>query len=202
MLLYVATSNAGKLRDFSAASAEVKIIALPGLAALEPPPEDAPTFAGNAAAKAIFYSHHAPGEIVLADDSGLEVDALGSAPGVRSARYADDAGFPARLDISTDARNNLCLLAALATVPPGERTARYRCALAAARDGVVFHTAQGTAEGEILTAPHGEKGFGYDPLFFLPQYGQTMAEIDIAQRLAVSHRANALRALLPKLITG
>ncbi len=199
MLLYVATSNPGKLRDFAATSGKAEIIPLPGLATIAPPPEDEPTFAGNAAAKALFYSRHAPGEIVIADDSGLEVDALGSAPGFRSARYADDAGFSAPLGTSTDTRNNLCLLAALATVPPGERTARYRCALAAARNGVILQTAQGTVEGEILLNPRGSCGFGYDPLFFLPPYSQTMAEIQIDQRLTVSHRANALRALLPKL---
>ncbi len=198
MIFYVATSNAGKLRDFAAASGKATILPLLGLASVEPPPEDAPTFAENAAAKAIFYSGYAPGEIVIADDSGLEVDALHGAPGVRSARYAEDMQFPAPLGTSTDKRNNLCLLHALAAVPPDKRTACYRCALAAALDGIVLQTADGTVEGEILTAPRGDRGFGYDPLFFLPQYGLTMAEIDIAQRLAVSHRAHAVRALLAK----
>ncbi len=201
MPFYVATSNPGKLRDFAAASEAAKIVPLPGLALIEAPPEDEPSFAGNAAAKAIFYSRHAPREIVVADDSGLEVDALGGAPGVRSARYADDEGFPATPGMTADARNNACLLAALTRIPEGKRRASYRCALAAARDGIVLQAAEGTVEGEVLFAPRGTAGFGYDPLFFLPQYGQTMAEIDMDQRLAVSHRAHALRALLTKLST-
>ncbi len=199
MILYVATSNPGKLRDFAAASGKMPILALSSLDSIEPPPEDEPTFAGNAAAKAIYYSQHALGKVILADDSGLEVDALGGAPGVRSARFADDSGFPSPSGATADNRNNLCLLAALQAVPDGKRQARYRCALAAARDGVVLQTAEGMVEGEILFAPRGTAGFGYDPLFFIPQYGLTMAEIDMAQRLAVSHRAHALRALLPKL---
>lgn len=201
MLLYVATGNPGKLRDFAltATDAPFQIVPLPGLATIPTPPEDAPTFAGNAAAKAVFYSHYAPGELVLADDSGLEVDALSGAPGVRSARYADDTGLPASPGMTTEARNNVCLRAALSAVPEGKHTARYRCFLAVARDGIVLHAAVGNVEGEILTTPRGDRGFGYDPLFFLPRYGRTMAEIDIDQRLTVSHRAHALRALLSKL---
>jgi XTP/dITP diphosphohydrolase len=200
MKLYIATSNPGKLRDFAAvAGAHVSLEPLPGLAEIPVPPEDAPTFEGNARAKAIFYSRHAPGAIVLADDSGLEVDALDGDPGVRSARYADDRNYPASEGDTTDERNNACLLQALMHVLEGSRQARYRCALAAARDGQVIQIADGFVEGEILNVPRGTLGFGYDPLFFLPQYQKTMAELDAATKLAFSHRGNALRALLATL---
>ncbi len=193
--IYVATSNPGKLRDFAlaaASDARVCLAPLPGLAAIPPPPEDEPTFEGNARAKAIYYSFHAPGELVLADDSGLEVDALHGAPGVRSARYAEDSGF--QEGGATDARNNACLLHALTGI--AGRRGRYRCVLAAARDGQVVHIAEGTVEGEILAAPRGTGGFGYDPLFYLPSLQQTMAELDAPTRLSLSHRGAALRTLL------
>ncbi len=192
--LYVATTNPGKLRDFNlAASAhDMVILSLPGLGAIEPPAEDAPTFAGNAEDKAIYYSRFLAGEIVLADDSGLEVDSLGGAPGVRSARYAADAGFHPMA--TTDTNNNLFLLQQLNEV--SERQARYRCALSAAQDGRVLLTAEGTAEGSILTAPRGSGGFGYDPLFYVPALARTMAEIDDQTRWTLSHRGRAFRALL------
>lgn len=200
MLLYIATSNPGKLRDFAAAATPgFELAPLPGLADIPAPPEDDPTFTGNAVAKAVAYSLHAPGLIVLADDSGLEVDALHGAPGVRSARYADDRGFVSRRSMATDARNILCLLDDLGSTREADRTARYRCALAAARDGAVLATAEGTVEGEILAVPRGNGGFGYDPLFLLPDEGLTMAELPIADKLEFSHRGRALGALLPKL---
>jgi XTP/dITP diphosphohydrolase len=195
--LYVATTNPGKLRDFNlAASAhDMVILPLPGLGAIEPPAEDAPTFAGNAQDKAIYYSRFLPGEIVLADDSGLEVDSLAGAPGVRSARYAADAGFhPAG---TADANNNLFLVQQLDGVT--ERRARYRCALAAARDARVLLTADGAAEGTILSGPRGSGGFGYDPLFYVPALARTMAEVDDQTRWTLSHRGRAFRALLENL---
>src|ERR1700682_128191 len=178
MNLYVATTNPGKLRDFATAAAHadfkdgITILPLPGLQEIPPPDEDQPSFAGNAILKARYYSAHAPGQIVLADDSGLEVDALHGAPGARSARYAEDACFPQDLTQSFDTRNNHCLLQALASTPAAARTARYRCVLAAARSdgraaGQFLHTASGAVEGLILTAPRGTGGFGYDPLFYL-----------------------------------
>jgi XTP/dITP diphosphohydrolase len=191
--IYVATTNAGKLRDFETASGgRVRLEPLPGLKEIPPPSEDEPTFEGNAAVKAKFYSLLAPGEIVLADDSGLEVDALNGAPGVRSARYAEDMGF--NTGGTPDERNNLCLLVALEG--KGQRTGRYRCALAAARDGVVLWTGEGSVEGSILTAPRGTGGFGYDPLFLIAERGLTMSEMGAEERLDLSHRGKALRALL------
>ncbi|WP_263384212.1 non-canonical purine NTP pyrophosphatase [Granulicella arctica] len=198
--LYVATSNTGKLRDFASASGpDVDLETLAGLATISAPPEDAPTFDGNARAKAIYYSLHAPGQIVIADDSGLEVDALDGAPGVRSARYADDMHYAAPEGLSVDGRNNACLLHALLRIPQGLRTGRYRCSLAAARDGQIVKVANGTVEGDILTEPSGKNGFGYDPLFYLSSYQKTMAELDPDARLACSHRGDALRRLLPLL---
>jgi len=197
--LYVATSNPGKLRDFSAAAAVfgVEIATLPGLASVPAPEETGETFAANARLKAEAYSRARPGLLVLADDSGLEVDALGGAPGVRSARYAEDAGFRSAPGMTTDARNNACLLQALTSKAlPRPWTARYRCVLAVAREGVTLDTAEGAIEGEIVAEPRGNSGFGYDPLFCLPELDRTMAEIDAATKLGFSHRGRALAALL------
>jgi XTP/dITP diphosphohydrolase len=205
MHLYIATTNPGKLRDFAAAAAHrILLTPLPGLKQIPPPIEDQPTFEGNARLKAIFYSHHAPGHIVIADDSGLEVDALDGAPGVRSARYADDQNFSAPPnsappDSSPAERNNLCLQHALHNLPPDRRQARYHCVLAAALDGNILAIGSGAVEGQILSAPQGTGGFGYDPLFYLPEHYKTMAEIDIQTRLSLSHRGRALTALLDAL---
>jgi XTP/dITP diphosphohydrolase len=196
--LYIATSNPGKLRDFAAAtSPHITLTPLPNIKAIPAPEEDQPTFEGNARLKAIYYSHHAPNEIVIADDSGLEVDALHGAPGVRSARYAEDEHFLA--GATSDERNNLCLLHALSKISNPNPKARYHCVLAAARDGKILATADGTVEGEILRTPRGTEGFGYDPLFFLPAQQKTMAELDIATKLTFSHRGRAFAALLPLL---
>jgi XTP/dITP diphosphohydrolase len=214
MRIYVATSNPGKLRDFAYAasadaaateskahgdSGQIEIQPLPGLADITAPPEEEPTFEANARVKAIYYTHHAPGSYVLADDSGLEVTCLDDAPGVRSARYAEDQRFPSAPGSMLDERNNAALLRALDSVPEPCRQGRYRCALALACDGRVLATADGSLEGSILVAPQGERGFGYDPLFFLPEFGRTMAELDPPERLSVSHRGRALRALLTHL---
>ena len=200
MTLYIASTNPGKLRDFAAAADDrISLAPLPGLAAIPAPAEDEPTFEGNARLKAIYYSQRAPGEIVLADDSGLEVDALGGAPGVRSARYAEDLRFTSSSVSDPDQRNNLCLQQALAGVSV-PRSARYRCVLAAARDGRILFTAHGAVEGEILTVPRGDQGFGYDPLFYIPSLEKTMAELDTATKLSFSHRGRAFAALLEVLL--
>jgi XTP/dITP diphosphohydrolase len=204
--LFAATTSKGKLRDFRAAAEAhgIDIQPLTGLDAIEAPEEDGATFADNAALKAVYYSRFAPGELVLADDSGLEVDALDGAPGVRSARFAADAGLvdsPDAASDNTDVWNNMILLQRLAGVAAAVRTARYRCVLAAARDGQVLHTAEGAVEGLILEAPRGTGGFGYDPLFYLPALERTMAEIDLETKLGLSHRGRAIAALLPQLST-
>lgn len=201
--LYAATTSQGKLRDFRTAALAFSIIIdpLPGMESISPPQEDGATFEANAVLKALYYSRSAPGALVLADDSGLEVDALGGEPGVRSARYAADAGLIDSPDANdnTDVWNNMVLLQRLATVPAAQRTARYHCVLAAARDGVLCHTADGSVEGVILEAPRGTGGFGYDPLFYLPNLDRTMAEIDLNTKLSLSHRGRALAKLLPLL---
>jgi XTP/dITP diphosphohydrolase len=205
MHLYLATTNPGKLRDFAAAaSPQITLTPLPNLKQIPTPDEDHPTFEGNARLKAIFYSHHAPGEVVIADDSGLEVDALHGAPGVRSARYADDHHFsptelPDNAPHTPDERNNLYLLSNLTYIPLNERSARYHCVLAAARNGQILAIGHGAVEGEILTTPCGTEGFGYDPLFYLPGQHKTMAELDIATKLTFSHRGRAFAALLKTL---
>lgn len=200
MTLYVATTNPGKLRDFAAAADHsVTIIPLPGLNEIPAPLEDQPTFEGNARLKAVYYSRHAQGQIVLADDSGLEVDALHGAPGVRSARYADDQHFAGPADASVDERNNLCLITALQGTSDDRRQARYHCVLAAARDGEIVAIGHGTVDGQILRAPRGTEGFGYDPLFYLFEHGSTMAELDIRTKLSFSHRGRAFKALLGSL---
>jgi len=200
MNLYVATTNAGKLRDFSlAAGREVSIAPLPGRGAISAPDEDEETFEGNARLKAVYYSRFAPSEIVVADDSGLEVDALGGSPGVRSARYAEDAGYLADSGLPVDERNNRCLMIALDGVSGGGRRARYCCVLAAARNGEVLAIGVGAVEGVILLAARGSGGFGYDPYFAPEGLAQSMAELEPEERLRLSHRGRALRDLLPKL---
>jgi XTP/dITP diphosphohydrolase len=198
--LFVATTSQGKLRDFrTAAEAHaLSIDPLPALATIPAPEEDGTTFAANATLKAVYYSRFAPGELVLADDSGLEVDALGGAPGVRSARFAADTGLTDSPDANdnTDVWNNIVLLQRMGKVPAGQRSARYRCVLVAARDGRAIFTAQGAVEGDILEAPRGTGGFGYDPLFYLPELDRTMAELDLETKHKLSHRGRAFAELL------
>ncbi|MEK6398828.1 MAG: non-canonical purine NTP pyrophosphatase [Terriglobus sp.] len=196
MILYVASSNAGKLRDFRTAAAETEgfdIQPLPGLADIPAPPEDEDTFEGNARVKAAYYSRLAPGHWVIADDSGLEVDTLNGLPGVRSARYSADLGT-APTGRGLDADNNEALLLALNN--SSERHGRYRCALALAMDGHVEAVGVGQLARPHQKKPPGEYGFGYDPLFFAPELNCSMAEASPEDRLRVSHRGRALRALL------
>jgi XTP/dITP diphosphohydrolase len=206
MRLYVATTNSGKLRDFAHAAeghllggTPVDVEPLPGLKEIAAPPEDEPSFEANARVKALYYSRFVPGLLVVADDSGLEVDALNGRPGVRSARYAEDLNFPCAPIFTLDERNNAALLRAMDGIREARRQARYRCVLALARDGEGVATAEGAVEGRILTAPRGAAGFGYDPIFLIPEQNRTMAELDPATRLDLSHRGRALRALLEQL---
>jgi XTP/dITP diphosphohydrolase len=197
--IYIATSNPGKLRDFAAAG-EIHgfaVTEMPCLDRIPPPPENEATFEGNARAKAIYYSRLAPGFDIIADDSGLEVDALKGEPGVHSARYAASAGFPSTGD--TDQDNNLLLVKNLTTTPEAARRARYRCVLALANSGEVVLTAEGEVEGRIGFEPRGNGGFGYDPLFYLPELDKTMAEIELETKNSLSHRGRALRNLFTKL---
>jgi len=201
--LYAATTSQGKLRDFRTAAEAYGLIIepLPSLEATSAPEESGDTFLANAALKAVYYSKLTPGELVVADDSGLEVDALNGAPGVRSARFAADSGLIDSPDANdnTDVWNNMILLQRLAGVATERRTARYKCVLVVARDGQPLHSVEGVVEGLILEAPRGTGGFGYDPLFYLPQLDRSMAEIDLETKLTLSHRGRAIVALLPLL---
>jgi XTP/dITP diphosphohydrolase len=206
MQLYAATSNLGKLTEFaaSASSSGINVLALPNLKDMPEPVEDAATFMGNAELKAIAYSLLAPNLLVFADDSGLEVDALNGQPGVRSARFADDLNFELNsgrtpVSASKDDRNNRCLLSLLAALPNPNRSARFVCTLALARNGQVLLHAEGTVEGQLLDTPRGSDGFGYDPLFLLPSLGLTFAELPREQKWQLSHRGNAFRSLLAQL---
>jgi len=191
--LFVCSSNQGKLRDFSWAARSraednIAIEPLPGLAHISPPEENGSTFEQNATAKAIYYSAFTQ-ELVLADDSGLEVDALHGAPGVHSARYAGPG--------ATDTDNNKLLLSDLAQA--GKRDARFVCVLAIARQSKLLFTATGSVDGTILTAPQGSGGFGYDSLFFYPPLKRSFGELTGDEKLAVSHRGRALRQLFERL---
>lgn len=194
----IATSNPGKLRDFSGAAAAhgITIASLPDFDSLPAVSEDGATFEENARKKAEHYSRFVPGEIVLADDSGLEVDALGGLPGVFSARSACMGSdvVPDRKD--ADPLNNKLLLSKLGALPEDRRMARFVCVIAAACDGRTLATFRGDARGRILAAPRGSGGFGYDPLFFFPGLGKTFAELSPEEKARVSHRGAAFRKFL------
>ena len=193
----IATSNPGKLRDFAGAAQVhgIEIAGIPNFASLPTPVEDGKTFEENARKKAEEYSLAAAEEIVVADDSGLEVDALHGAPGVHSARYAADE--PHLADANTDDEaNNARVLRELAQVSPEKRTGRFVCVLAAARNGKTLAIFRGTAEGIILDAPRGSKGFGYDPLFYFPSIHKTFAELSPEEKSQYSHRGSAFRQFL------
>ena len=197
----VATSNPGKIRDLvgAAAAHEVQIETLPGFAELPSVIEDGLTFEANARKKAEHYSQYSQGEFVIADDSGLEVDALQGAPGVRSARYAaDEHGAPeeAANSNSDDEANNARLLRELHDVPEEFRTGRFVCVIAVARNGHTLAAFHGKAEGVILHARRGANGFGYDPLFFFPEIEKTFAELTAEQKAQYSHRGAAFRQFL------
>ena len=195
--ILIATSNPGKLRDFAGAAARhgVQTAAIPNFSSLPLVVEDGLTFEDNAQKKAEEYSRSVPGEIVIADDSGLEVDALHGAPGVHSARYA--AEEPQSAEANTDDRaNNARLLRELKDVPPAKRTGRFVCVLAAARDGKTLAIFRGKAEGVILDASRGTNGFGYDPLFLFPEIGKTFAELSAEEKSRFSHRGAAFEQFL------
>jgi XTP/dITP diphosphohydrolase len=188
--LYCATGNPGKLREFrmAAAHAPVEIGLLPGFRDIPPCVEDGATFEENAVKKARHYGPYAPG-LLFADDSGLEVDALGGAPGVLSARYSGPD--------ATDSSNNRLLQRNLEGA--GERSARFVCRIALVDGEHLLGTYGGTVEGVILDAPRGEGGFGYDPLFYYPPFGCTFGEATDEQKFSASHRGQALLAMLREL---
>jgi len=214
MQLLIATSNPHKIDEIMdvvrQARADLELASLKDLGLDVPEPvEDQDTFEGNALLKARYYAN-ASGMPCLADDSGLEVDALGGAPGVLSARYSGATGERGQVD----AANNKKLLEALGDTPPDRRTARFVCAMAVSWPNDVREPIQvrGTFEGKIITPEHAEdpnhpyagrgaNGFGYDPLFWLEAYGATSAELAPEQKNAISHRGDATRKLLAVLQT-
>jgi XTP/dITP diphosphohydrolase len=191
--VFCATGNPGKLREFRMAAEEagIRVETVPGLAAIRPCDETGDTFEANAILKAEYYGALVPG-LLFADDSGLEVDALGGAPGVYSARFAGPD--------ATDEANNRLLLDKLRGFD--ERRARFVCMIALADGGRVVETFRGTVEGEILDEARGPNGFGYDPLFFYPPFGCSFGEVPPERKLTVSHRGAALRALFQCLASG
>jgi XTP/dITP diphosphohydrolase len=191
--LYCATGNPGKLREFRMAAlhAPVEIDLLESYKQLPPCVEDGSTFEENAIKKAMHYAPHAPGPL-FADDSGLEVDALGGAPGVYSARFSGPG--------ATDASNNRLLIEKLRGA--ANRSARFVCAIALVEGGRVAGIYHGTVEGTILDGERGTHGFGYDPLFYCPAFGCTFGEATAEQKFSLSHRGQALRAMLADLPAG
>jgi XTP/dITP diphosphohydrolase len=188
--LYLASSNSGKLKEFSAIAAEVHSVIepalLPGFSEIAAFPEDAPTFAENAVGK-VVHAAASTDEAVCADDSGLVVPALGG-PGVHSARYAGQN--------ATSAQNIEKLLRALTGRKGEERAAYFICALAVAKNGRVVAVITNRADGIILETPSGSGGFGYDPVFYFPPMGKTFAELSSAEKNLHSHRGKAFRRLL------
>ncbi len=190
--ILIATTNKGKLREVREilSGLPVELATLDAYPNVPDAVEDADTFEGNAAKKALHYAALCGGW-TLADDSGLVVDALGGEPGVYSARYAGPD--------ATDSDNNAKLIAALADVPPEERTARFCCAVALADVDGVLASVFGTVEGVIVDEPHGDNGFGYDPHFFVPTEGMTTAQMQPELKNRISHRGQAFRAVRPKI---
>ena len=208
--LLVATTNPHKLREISTllADAPVQLVGLDALPPIEEPEETGKTFEANAALKALHYDRAASAirrklqvvaamdsslsvkrttNLVVAEDSGLVIDALDGEPGVRSARFVrPDATYPERFDE---------IFRRLDRVPERPRTARFVCAVAVVRDGTVVFETTGRIEGEIARAPRGDAGFGYDPIFYYPPYGSTLAEVTEDEKLRVAHRGEAFRSL-------
>lgn len=195
--ILIATSNPGKLRDLQGAARPLglEVECIPDFAKLPLVVEDGQTFEENARKKAEEYSLQVPGEFVLADDSGLEVDAMGGDPGVHSARYAADE--PHLADANTDDEaNNAKLIREIKKIVPDQRTGRFVCVIVAAKDGKALETFRGEAAGVILDAPRGRNGFGYDPLFYFPEIGKTFAELSAEEKAKYSHRGAAFRKFL------
>ncbi len=193
MLLVVATTNPGKLREIQRVldGAGVELRTLADYPPLPEPEEPGATFAENARLKALYYAR-ATGELTVAEDSGLVIDGLDGEPGVRSARYLGaDASYPDRF---------AHIFAELDRRGRRDSPARFICALVLARDGRILFETTGTVEGRIAPEPRGTNGFGYDPIFFYPPYGRTLADVDNDRKLAVAHRGIAFRTLREYLI--
>ena len=191
--LVLATANPGKIREFhhllAAAGLPLRVVGLDAVG-LEAPPETGTTFAENAILKARNAAERS-GLPALADDSGLAVDGLGGAPGVYSARYAGEE--------ANDEANRQRLIAALGPLSEADRAGHFVCAIALAQPDGAVEVVEATCDGVLLTEPRGTNGFGYDPLFFMPERGRTMAELSMDEKSAISHRARALERAMPLL---
>ena len=187
--VYLASTNHGKLREFrhAAEGRKIEVELLPGIEDLPVCVEDGDTFEENACKKALYYSQLTDG-MVFADDSGISVDALGSGPGVYSARYAGPE--------ADDEANNQKLLRELASVPPSDRTAHYACVIALAQRAEILTVVEGRADGLIQDKPEGAGGFGYDPYFHYPPLNRTFAQLSLDEKFEVSHRGKAFKKLL------
>lgn len=196
MKLLIATHNRGKLVEYQHmfGNLPLELVTLNDVGIYKDVEETGTTFAENARLKATTYAQQS-GLLTLADDSGLEVDALGGEPGVYSKRYAGEG--------KSDAERVVFLLDKLRDVPQGKRSARFRCAIAIASPDGKLHETDGTCEGEIIFAPRGSNGFGYDPIFFFPPRDMTMAQLSPEEKNRVSHRAQAsvhAKTILEKMI--
>ena len=194
LTVYLASRNRGKLREFrhAAEARGIEVELLPGIEDLPVCIEDGHTFDENACKKALYYSQWTDG-LVFADDSGISVDALGSGPGVYSARYAGPE--------ADDDANNQRLLRELAGVSPSSRKAHYACVIALAQHGKILTVAEGRAHGLIQDEAKGTGGFGYDPYFYYPPLNRTFAELSMEEKFEVSHRGEAFRKLLDYLLS-
>jgi XTP/dITP diphosphohydrolase len=192
--IVLATRNPGKLREIAQVLSRlpVDIVGLDGITDIAEPAETGATFARNARDKALYYAR-ATGRWCLADDSGLEVDALRGAPGVYSARYSSDTVAPTADRKTIDLANNARLLKELKDVPDHRRTARFVCCLALAGAGGILIEASGTFEGLVARSGAGENGFGYDPLFYVPDRNCTAAQLPPEEKNRISHRGQAVR---------
>jgi XTP/dITP diphosphohydrolase len=186
--LLVATTNPNKVKEIRCVldGADVELITLEGWPDLVAPEETGRTFEDNARLKATYYAR-ATGQVTVAEDSGIEIDALGGVPGVESARYAgEETSYPEKF-----AR----LYAALDRTGTRDSAARFVCALAMASPDAILFEARGVIEGRVAHEPAGSGGFGYDPFFFYPPYGRTLGQVTPEEKLAVSHRGQAFRKL-------
>lgn len=193
MRLLAATTNPGKLREIwhLLDGAGIDLRGLEDFPAVPEPEETGETFAENARLKALYYAN-ATGELTVAEDSGLVIDGLNGEPGIRSARYlGDEASYAERF---------AHIFAELTRRGVPDSPARFVCALALVRNGRIVFEAEGRVEGRIAREPRGTNGFGYDPIFFYPPYGLTLAEVDDDRKLAVAHRGVAFRKLREHLI--
>ena len=185
--IVLATKNKGKIKEMREllAPMNIEVLSLADFSPVDDAEENGVTFAENAMLKARYYFAHT-GTPCLADDSGLEVDALGGRPGVYSARYSGED--------ATDAANNAKVLREMEGIEKDKRTARFRCAMALVGEGIEL-TTDGTCEGTLLTEERGQGGFGYDPIFYVPKFDRTLAEMSSEEKNSISHRGAAVRKM-------